>query len=162
MTEEAKQGWYQDPAGRHEYRWFSQGVPTDLVKDRGTTSRDSISDTDPADYQAMQLAQEPDIGPLLHKDDAPPPEFQVLNVGVGPVVVVNTSASPSDPAVWSERAGVGERILVVLPIFAELLILRVFAFPLIVLLAGPLLSLLIAAAGRWRRVRRVRRRQRLA
>jgi hypothetical protein len=34
---QVKQGWYQDPAGRHEYRWFSDGTPTDLIRDGSAT-----------------------------------------------------------------------------------------------------------------------------
>ena len=34
------EGWYIDPYGRHEARWFSDGTPTDLVRDRGVTSDD--------------------------------------------------------------------------------------------------------------------------
>lgn len=41
MTEE---GWYSDPFRRHEHRWFSDGTPTALVRDRGATSQDPPSD----------------------------------------------------------------------------------------------------------------------
>jgi hypothetical protein len=92
-----KEGWYEDPEHRHEYRWFSQGAPTDLVMDDHQTSRDPISVTDPAVYADMDLAQPPDDGPLLHRDDAPPPQFEVLNFGVGhPVKVINVAAN-DDP-----------------------------------------------------------------
>ena len=37
MTEE---GWYSDPYGVHEHRWFSDGTPTNLVRDQGRTSQD--------------------------------------------------------------------------------------------------------------------------
>ena len=65
MTEQVKEGWYEDPADRHEYRWFSQGAPTDLVMDRSRTSRDAITLKDPMLYRSMPLAQPPDDGPLL-------------------------------------------------------------------------------------------------
>ena len=29
----AAQGWYPDPYGRHQTRWFSAGSPTALVRD---------------------------------------------------------------------------------------------------------------------------------
>jgi hypothetical protein len=29
------QGWYKDPYGLHQDRWFSCGLPTKLVRDRG-------------------------------------------------------------------------------------------------------------------------------
>src|SRR5215469_497795 len=117
MAELVKEGWYEDPAYRHEYRWFSEGAPTDLVKDAGKTSRDAISMADPALYQSMPLEEPPDNGPLLHKD-APPPKLELLNYGVGPVGVINTAASPADgdPAVWSRPAGAVEILLVALPL----------------------------------------------
>ena len=36
-------GWYDDPTGRHELRWFSVGSPTELVRDAGIESRDALS-----------------------------------------------------------------------------------------------------------------------
>jgi hypothetical protein len=42
MTDE---GWYSDPCCVHEHRWFSDGTPTSLVRDGGTTSRDSPPET---------------------------------------------------------------------------------------------------------------------
>jgi hypothetical protein len=33
-------GWYRDPYGVHEDRYFSQGFPTKLVRDRGVESYD--------------------------------------------------------------------------------------------------------------------------
>lgn len=95
MTEPAKEGWYEDPDHRHEYRWFSQGSPTDLVMDNHQTSRDAITVTDPAEYASMDLAQPPDDGPLLHTD-TPPPHIEVINYGTGPARVVNTSSADDD------------------------------------------------------------------
>jgi hypothetical protein len=34
------QGWYRDPYGNHDERWFSDGQPTNFVRDPGTGSRD--------------------------------------------------------------------------------------------------------------------------
>jgi hypothetical protein len=34
------EGWYRDPYGAHEDRWFSDGHPTSLVRDAGAESRD--------------------------------------------------------------------------------------------------------------------------
>jgi hypothetical protein len=33
-------GWYRDPYGVHEHRYFSQGFPTKLVRDGGVESYD--------------------------------------------------------------------------------------------------------------------------
>ena len=35
------EGWYQDPYGLHTDRWFSDGQPTDLVRDGKVESRDA-------------------------------------------------------------------------------------------------------------------------
>ncbi len=42
MTEE---GWYSDPYRVHDHRWFSDGTPTALVRDRGATSQDPPPET---------------------------------------------------------------------------------------------------------------------
>jgi hypothetical protein len=34
------QGWYHDSYGIHEARWFSNGLPTSLVRDGDTESQD--------------------------------------------------------------------------------------------------------------------------
>jgi hypothetical protein len=34
------EGWYQDPYGAHDDRWYSDGTPTALVRDAGTESQD--------------------------------------------------------------------------------------------------------------------------
>jgi len=48
------QGWYRDPFGRHEDRYFSVGTPTKLVRDHAVESYDPP----PAD-QPMPLALAP-------------------------------------------------------------------------------------------------------
>ena len=47
-TSPGTEGWFQDPSGLHEFRWFSVGKPTDLVKDDGIESRDLPSDPAPS------------------------------------------------------------------------------------------------------------------
>jgi len=34
------EGWYVDPYGEHDARWFSDGTPTELVRDDAMESRD--------------------------------------------------------------------------------------------------------------------------
>jgi hypothetical protein len=36
----AAEGWYRDPYGIHQDRWFSAGTLTALVRDQGVESRD--------------------------------------------------------------------------------------------------------------------------
>jgi|SRR5215469_4688599 len=166
MAELVKEGWYEDPAYRHEYRWFSEGAPTDLVKDAGKTSRDAISMTDPAIYQSMQLEEPPDNGPLLHNNDAPPPKLELINIAgvnsMGYAGVINTAARPPDrdPTIWSRPAGAVETLLVVLPIILAVLFFSFGGGIYALLLVA--LSFLIAILGRWRRRRRVRHYQRSA
>lgn len=38
--EDSAEGWYKDPYGEHETRWFSDGTPTALVRDGSVESRD--------------------------------------------------------------------------------------------------------------------------
>jgi hypothetical protein len=33
-------GWFRDPSGRHEARWYSVGMPTKLVRDGSTEGYD--------------------------------------------------------------------------------------------------------------------------
>ena len=40
MTAPAAEGWYRDPYGVHQDRWFSAGAPTSLVRDQGTEGHD--------------------------------------------------------------------------------------------------------------------------
>jgi hypothetical protein len=63
-------GWYQDPYRRHEHRWLSNGRPTALVRDDGTTSHDEPPD-------------EPFTGPLVPADDVAVPD-ETMRAGDGP------------------------------------------------------------------------------
>jgi len=45
VTQALAQNWCIDPFGRHEVRWFSRGLPTALVRDRGVESQDPPPDT---------------------------------------------------------------------------------------------------------------------
>jgi hypothetical protein len=38
------EGWYRDPYGRHEDRWFSAGHATKLVRDQGIEASDPPPD----------------------------------------------------------------------------------------------------------------------
>ena len=65
------EGWYKDPWGLHEERWFSDGTPTKLVRDGGQTSHDDP----PSEPYAGQL-EEPDevavANETLRADDQAP------------------------------------------------------------------------------------------
>jgi hypothetical protein len=40
VTQGQAQNWCLDPFGTHEERWFSRGIPTALVRDRGVEAQD--------------------------------------------------------------------------------------------------------------------------
>jgi hypothetical protein len=42
------EGWYRDPYGLHQDRWFSAGTPTSLVRDGGTEGHDDPPGYPPA------------------------------------------------------------------------------------------------------------------
>ena len=58
------EGWYKDPYGRHENRWFSDGRPTSLVWDGGVTSHDEP----PAEPFEGELVEADEI-PVPHETD---------------------------------------------------------------------------------------------
>jgi hypothetical protein len=95
VTNLVRQGWYQDPAGRHEFRWFSQGVPTDLVKDARETSRDAVGiGEDAAVCESMDLVEPADDGRLVFTDDSAGSHLEIMNFGAGPVSAI---VVPDDP-----------------------------------------------------------------
>ena len=57
MESEHEEGWYTDPYGRHEARWFSDGTPTKLVRDRGVESYDKPPDEEPS-HKAERIEPE--------------------------------------------------------------------------------------------------------
>lgn len=61
--EGGEEGWYVDPYGAHEARWFSEGTPTDLVRDGGRDSRHRPPDT-------------PALGPFTPAPEAAGPVMQ--------------------------------------------------------------------------------------
>jgi hypothetical protein len=44
----AAEGWYRDPYGIHQDRWFSAGTPTSLVRDQGVEGHDDPPGYPPA------------------------------------------------------------------------------------------------------------------
>jgi hypothetical protein len=56
------EGWYRDPYGRHGDRWFSDGRPTSLVRDRGIESRDEPpAEEPPAEEPPLPLVAAAEI-----------------------------------------------------------------------------------------------------
>ncbi len=67
FTNGTPQGWYLDPYGAHEARWFSAGSATALVRDGSSESTDA-----PPDF--------PFVGRLV---PAPQPEGELLHASGG-------------------------------------------------------------------------------
>jgi hypothetical protein len=65
------EGWYRDPYGLHGDRWFSDGRPTNLVRDQGIESRDEPPRADPPlPLEPVAEIDENDGRDLLRADDA--------------------------------------------------------------------------------------------
>ncbi len=67
------EGWYKDPYGRHENRWFSNGAATDLVRDGGTTSHDTPPDR-PFDGPLVEADEVAVVDETVRADEGPDPE----------------------------------------------------------------------------------------
>jgi hypothetical protein len=61
----SEEGWYTDPYRLHEHRWFSDGSPTSLVRDKGKTSKDAPPDSpyieDPKLVEPPASSEEDDL-----------------------------------------------------------------------------------------------------
>jgi hypothetical protein len=65
------EGWYRDPYGLHGDRWFSDGRPTNLVRDQGVESHDEPPQGDPPlPLEPVPEIEESDGRDLLRADDA--------------------------------------------------------------------------------------------
>jgi hypothetical protein len=65
------QGWYRDPYGVHEDRYFSDGQPTKLVRDGGAECYDPPPPR-PPDMELVEVTQGPSIdGSDLRRADEP-------------------------------------------------------------------------------------------
>jgi hypothetical protein len=57
------EGWYQDPYGIHEDRWYSDGHPTALVRDAGLEASDPPPPGKASDEPLVRsIPHEPDAG----------------------------------------------------------------------------------------------------
>ena len=63
------EGWYVDPYAIHDERWFSNGVPTQLVKDGGVESNDRPPDrTWTGPLEPIGMAVGPGADDFAHRD----------------------------------------------------------------------------------------------
>ena len=83
MSEAVQEGWYTDPFGRHEARWFSAGTPTELVRDAAVESYDEPPDEEPLGT-ATRIDDAADGDPAdLYRSDDGTPEHRSLNERMG-------------------------------------------------------------------------------
>jgi hypothetical protein len=65
------EGWYYDPYGLHEERWYSDGTPTKLVRDAHVESFDAPPSEPAGTAELVRSAREPSgTGPEEYEDDA--------------------------------------------------------------------------------------------
>ena len=69
----AEEGWYSDPYRIHEQRWFSDGTPTNLVRDQRRTSHDDPPQTPYVEEpRPIESAQSVAADDLRRSDDQEP------------------------------------------------------------------------------------------
>jgi hypothetical protein len=73
------EGWYRDPYGLHGDRWYPDGRPTSLVRDKGVESHDEPPQGEPLlPLEAVAESGESYGRDLLRADDAEwEPDFEV-------------------------------------------------------------------------------------
>jgi len=67
------EGWYHDPYGRHEERWYSNGRPTALVRDAKVEAKDPPPSEPPPTTTLVRSEHRPTAGgpdDLRRADDA--------------------------------------------------------------------------------------------
>jgi hypothetical protein len=99
MTQAA--GWYADPAGRHEHRWWDGATWTDHVADGGVAEVDPLPTTGPG----LDVALDAELAGLLARVDAaglpehPKLELSTsLNVANGVLWILAVDPSRADDA----------------------------------------------------------------
>jgi hypothetical protein len=97
-----EEGWCTDPYDRHEQRWFSDGKPTKLVRDKDVTSYDPPPGS-PPNHLPQEIDTPSNGGPadLRRADDAErAPEMDRGEIYMRQMDVTWSSGAPSD---WITR-----------------------------------------------------------
>lgn len=68
------EGWYRDPFGVHEDRWFSVGTPTPLVRDAGVEAQDPPPEPEWTGDLVPVVEAEADDGSDLRRADSTDPQ----------------------------------------------------------------------------------------
>jgi len=67
------EGWYRDPFRAHDARWYSQGVPTALVRDGDVEAHDPPPPSGDDAPEPDDLPERAAAGDLRRADDAQAP-----------------------------------------------------------------------------------------
>jgi len=102
------QGWYLDPYGIHNDRWYSCGQPTSLVRDSGIESRDAPPSWQPEEEPVpVPLAQggADDLKRAgeFNWQDAPDQPFDALSVIRAVLDLRILGPLPATWSSWRER-----------------------------------------------------------
>ena len=96
------EGWYRDPYALHADRWFSDGRPTDLVRDSGQESRDPPPSVPyPEPLVDAETTEPSDGSDLLRADD------EAAGGAYDPEEVAEAAmdamAQPNNSVTWNAR-----------------------------------------------------------
>lgn len=107
MWQDLGVGWFDDPTGRHQQRWFSAGSPTELVHDNGIDGHDPLDAID-----TEHLRQRRPIASTVHEMPDPAPEPDPYSSPHGPVAWWDTAVprAGEPPFDWGIGGAAGYRI----------------------------------------------------
>lgn len=97
------EGWYRDPFGVHQLRWFSAGTPTDLVRDEDVEAYEAPPqptwDGDLVPYLPAPSADEEGGGDLIRSGEIPA-QGDLLRADAAEAVPVDPTraVAPADAA----------------------------------------------------------------
>jgi hypothetical protein len=106
----AAEGWYRDPYGIHQDRWFSAGTPTSLVRDQGTEGHDDPPSHPPAGPPVEIPETDRFPGDDLRRADAAEAGIQdrdLRRADQGEATAQHSDRSPAfDPEIDAEMPGI--------------------------------------------------------
>jgi hypothetical protein len=96
------EGWYRDPFALHTDRWFSDGRPTDLVRDDGQESRDPPPPVQYSEPLVESETTEPSDGSDLQRadDEAAGSAYDAEEVAEA---AMDSVAQPNNSVTWNAR-----------------------------------------------------------
>ena len=96
------EGWYRDPYALHTDRWFSDGRPTDLVRDDGQESRDPPPAVPyPEPLVEAKVTESSDGSDLMRADDEAAGE--AYDPDLAAEAAMDSVAQPNNSVTWNWR-----------------------------------------------------------